>query len=88
MGTKSEPGPIDCYAAAEPDEPIFVLKANDPLAPNVIDMWADMRERESLALYRIGAISSERLGEKIQKAIQARIVARQMREWKEKNGGN
>jgi hypothetical protein len=31
MGTKSNPGPFDCYAKAEPDEPMFVLLARDPL---------------------------------------------------------
>ena len=25
MGTKNEPGEFDCYAAAEPDEPMFII---------------------------------------------------------------
>jgi hypothetical protein len=40
MGTKNNPGKYDCYAAAEPDEPLFVLRATDPLAPNTIRGWA------------------------------------------------
>lgn len=46
MGTKNEPGRYDCYAAAEPDEPMFVLLARDPLAPIVVRLWAMLRERE------------------------------------------
>lgn len=51
MNTKSNPGPIDCYAHAHPDEPIFVFRANDELAPGVVRYWAEQykskKERES-----------------------------------------
>lgn len=40
MATKNNPGTYDCYAAAEPDEPIFVLRANDPSAPQLVRGWA------------------------------------------------
>ena len=40
MGTKKNPGPYDCYAAAADDEPIFVLRASDPLAANLVRQWA------------------------------------------------
>ena len=40
MGTKNNPGKFNCYAKAEPDEPIFVLRANDPIAPMVVRLWA------------------------------------------------
>ena len=36
MGTKANPGQFDCYAAAADDEPLFVLRANDPLAPSLL----------------------------------------------------
>jgi hypothetical protein len=42
MGTKNNPGEFDCYANAEPDEPMFVLLARDPLAPTLVRMWADL----------------------------------------------
>ena len=49
MGTKNNPGQFDCYANAEPDEPIFVLRASDPTAPLVLTFWRamklEMRER-------------------------------------------
>lgn len=43
MGTKNNPGAFDCHSAAEPDEPIFTLRAKDPIAPNLIRNWAMMR---------------------------------------------
>ena len=43
MGTKTNPGSFDGYAAAEADEPIFVLLARDPDAPRLVELWASMR---------------------------------------------
>lgn len=48
MGTKSHPGVFDCYAKAEPDEPIFTLLGRDRLAPSMIDIWAISKQRLSL----------------------------------------
>lgn len=45
MGTKSEPGRFDCYDAAKPDEPIFILLGRDPQAPGVIRDWVIRRQR-------------------------------------------
>ena len=44
MGTKQNPGQFDCYAGAEPDEPIFVLRGKDPSAPLLIETWAMLRD--------------------------------------------
>lgn len=44
MGTKNNPGQFDCYANAEPDEPMFVLLGRDPCAPTAVRDWADHRE--------------------------------------------
>ncbi len=44
MGTKNNPGKFDCYANADPDEPMFVLLSRDPLAPILVRLWADLRE--------------------------------------------
>ena len=43
MGTKHKPGDYDCYANAEPDEPLFVLLARDASAPELVEQWADTR---------------------------------------------
>ena len=43
MATKNNPGAFDCYANAEPDEPMFVLLGRDPAAPEAIFDWAEHR---------------------------------------------
>lgn len=40
MGSKENPGEFDCYANAEPDEPMFVLLARDPVAAEVVRYWS------------------------------------------------
>jgi hypothetical protein len=44
MGTKTNPGQFDCYAKAEPDEPMFTLLARDKHAPTLIWLWSVLRE--------------------------------------------
>ena len=36
MGTKNNPGVFDCYANAEPDEPMFVLLGRDKDAATLV----------------------------------------------------
>lgn len=45
MGTKNNPGAYDCYANADPDEPMFVLLGRDPFAAELVRAWADSREK-------------------------------------------
>ena len=66
MGTKNKPGAFDCYAAARPDEPMFILLERDPLAPGLVELWADQREQ--------GRGPSA-------KADEARACAKTMRDW-------
>ena len=44
MGSKNNPGKFDCYANAEPDEPMFVLLGRDRHAPSLVWLWATLRE--------------------------------------------
>lgn len=69
MGTKNNPGAFDCYANAEPDEPMFVLLARDPLAPILVELWASLRAHAA------GNPS---------KVAEARNCAQSMRDWKAK----
>ena len=66
MGTKAHPGVYDCYAKAADDEPLFVLRAKDPLAPQLVEAWADRAELEGVELAKIQ---------------EARVCADDMREW-------
>lgn len=44
MGTKKNPAPFDCYAAAHPDEPMFILLGRDPMAGLLVNIWARLRQ--------------------------------------------
>jgi hypothetical protein len=44
MGTKNNPGKFDCYANAEPDEPIFILLGRDYHGYRAVLKWAKDRE--------------------------------------------
>jgi hypothetical protein len=50
-----------------PDEPIFVLRAQDMLADNVVDFWADIMQQKSSPRHP--------------KVIAARQIARDMRDY-------
>lgn len=43
MSTKDAPGPFDGMARALPGEPVFTLRAHDPLAPGLVLEWVDRR---------------------------------------------
>ncbi len=44
MGTKANPGSYDCYGAVDDDEPLFTLRAKDPLAPVLVKLWVELRK--------------------------------------------
>ena len=44
MGSKENPGRFDCYGAAEPDEPMFILLGRDPDAPQLVRDWVIRRQ--------------------------------------------
>ncbi len=67
MGTKNNPGDYNCYANAEPDEPMFVLLARDIKAPYVIEAWCALAEIK---------------GSDPAKIAEARKCAENMREWR------
>ena len=68
MGTKQNPGEFDCYSKAEPDEPLFILRAKDPLAAGLVEQWAQKAEDNNLQEPR--------------KITEARACAEQMRAWR------
>lgn len=75
MGTKEKPGIFDCYHAAAPDEPMFVLLARDIRAPVLVEEWA----RQRTDLVRSGARpNTPDEWEKIQEAW---ACAKAMKDW-------
>lgn len=77
MGTKNKPGDFDCYGNAEPDEPMFILLARDPAAPELVEAWANRR----LVMINDG------LKPESDKAMitEARQCAEAMRAWRREN---
>jgi hypothetical protein len=67
MGSKDKPGQFDCYANAEPDEPMFVLLGRDKHAPQLVELWAGQRASE---------------GEDPAKVEEALKCAKAMRKWR------
>jgi hypothetical protein len=67
MGSKNNPGKFDCYKAAHPDEPMFVLLGRDQDAPGLVRFWAAWREER---------------GEDAAKVAEARQCADAMKEWR------
>ena len=43
MSTKEEPGPFDGLERAEPDEPVFTLRAHDAFAAPLVHEWVRLR---------------------------------------------
>ncbi len=71
MGTKNNPGKYDCYEKAGADEPIFTLRANDPVAPLMVEQWANHAQHQ---------------GVEADKLEEARLCASEMRNWKREHG--
>jgi hypothetical protein len=46
VASKLHPGEFDCYAKAEPDEPLFTLLARDQDAATVVKLWAFLRKQQ------------------------------------------
>ncbi len=67
MSTKTEPGKFDCYAKLAPDEPYFVLRAQDAEAADLVELWT-LRAAVS------GNCSSDKINE-------AKQVVEEMRKW-------
>ena len=76
MGTKTNPGNFDCYANAEPDEPMFVLLARDPAAAATVRTWVDMR-----LLLSGGKIDDNDLAQ-LREAMSCAVA---MDEWRKRN---
>lgn len=50
MGTKTDPGKYDCHGKAADDEPLFTLRAKDPIAPYLVELWRQLRAGVSPSL--------------------------------------
>lgn len=67
--------PGSCLNKADIDEPLFVLRANDPIAPKIIRKWCDEYCIEK------GGINKLTEAQKT-KSAEASKIARDMERWK------
>lgn len=93
MATKANPGQFDCYANAAPDEPLFVLRAKDPVAPALVRAWAYLRAGNPLGAFvamENAHAAFEKSGRELlplesDKSIEAQHCANAMEEWRKLN---
>lgn len=92
MGTKNNPGDFDCHAKAAPDEPLFTLRAKDPVAPYLVIMWKQSRmgDWEGMAQTLALIVDDRDVQDRVStdehvKLSEALSCASAMREWREIN---
>ena len=83
MGTKLKPGKFDCYANAADDEPLFVLRAKDPLAPDVVRYWTEKYQLQKQIANSVGSGPEPLTASQHEKYLEALACADAMEEWKE-----
>lgn len=91
MATKQNPGQYDCYANAEPDEPMFVLLARDLSAEFLTCIWSAVKcgdEALATKLVRDAIEAHKQAGKTFRtphdpKIIEANQCAKSMRVWRE-----
>lgn len=72
MARKKVEAVTGCFARAQDNEPLFVLRATDALAPAVVRTWADVAESK---------------GTPPTKIAEARQLADEMEIWAKEHGG-
>lgn len=91
MGTKSNPGPYDCLAKAEDDEPIFVLLARDPIGAELVALWAMLNDQKfAHAAVLFGALCKRCLFSgpaNLDKTAAANAVSVDMAVWRQEKTG-
>lgn len=70
--------PNSCLNKAADDEPIFVLRANDPIAAAVVRTWAERYVADKIDYNTDGILT----GAQLLKAQEARGLANQMDAWR------
>lgn len=79
MSTKNSPGKFDRYTKAMPDEPMFVLLARDPHAPDLVRDWA-IERAEAIALGKRPPLD-------VTMVVEAFECADHMERWRARNVG-
>lgn len=83
MGTKNNPGAYDCYANAEPDEPMFILLGRDRHAAEVVRYWVYLKTGGAPVSYA-GNVSMQTFSALPAKHQEALNCAAAMEDWARK----
>lgn len=92
--TKNDPGKFDCHAKAADDEPLFTLRAKDPVAPHLVRAWRFLRAGELLkavhemdrATKSLEASGRTLLPLDCEKSTEAQACSVAMEEWRRAKG--
>lgn len=78
MSTKEIPGPFDGLERALPDEPVFTLRAKDPLAIQLVREWVFQRRQAIVH----GDLPDEKRELELIQAREAEMIAEAMEDWR------
>lgn len=82
MSTKEQPGPFDGMVKAAPDEPVFTLRAHDPIAPDRIHDWVELKRKSIRKAHADGEISDAKRKLELIQCKEAEEIAWQMVSWR------
>lgn len=82
MSTKSQPGPFDGMERAKPDEPVFTLRAHDPLGSRLAHEWVRLRREEINRAFHAGEISEDKRALELIQCKEAEELAWSMADWR------
>lgn len=82
MSTKTMPGPFDGMMKAAPDEPVFTLRAHDPLAPILVHDWVDRRRKAIRERHANGEITDAKRDLELIQCREADELAWSMEAWR------
>lgn len=80
MAIKSEERVEGCFARAAEDEPLFVLRATDKLAPDLVRQWAEQYRQKHIK----AGTSGRELARVILKHEDALQLAGEMQDYRDK----
>lgn len=87
MSTKGNPGPFDGMERAQPGEPVFTLRAHDPLAPRFVKLWVWQRRKAIRRAHAAGDINDEKRDLELIQCREAENIAFEMDEWQAGEAG-
>jgi uncharacterized protein YbaA (DUF1428 family) len=83
VSTKGNPGMFDGMQRAQDGEPVFTLRAHDPLAAPLVKEWVRLRRVEIQRAHGAGEITDEKRALELAQCRDAEEIAFNMDTWRE-----